>query len=115
MPRSLKRGAKQFWGEYAEKLEQLGLLTEVDGPAMALMAAHYEMAWDAYRIIKKDGLQTVDENGAARKHPLLQVWRENSTAFRHYAAQFGLTPAARARLSMPEPTEEDDYEAFLRG
>lgn len=44
----------------------------------------------------------VDERGLSRKHPLLQVWRENSTAFRQYAVEFGLTPSARGRIEYPE-------------
>jgi P27 family predicted phage terminase small subunit len=132
MPRGLPKRAQRFWKDHAEKLEQLGLLTAVDGPAFTLMALHYAVALEALEIIQQGvlvldvesgapekvlraGLMAVDENGAARKHPLLQVWRENSTAFRHYAAQFGLTPAARGRLSIPEPTPEDEYEAFLNG
>ena len=131
MPRGLPKRAQRFWKDHAEKLERLGLLTAVDGPAFTLMTLHYAVALEALTIIQQGldlpadeegrqqsvmaGLLQVDENGAMRKHPLLQVWRENSTAFRHYAAQFGLTPAARGRLSIPEPTEEDDYEAFLNG
>jgi P27 family predicted phage terminase small subunit len=131
MPRGLPKRAQRFWRDHAAKLEELGVLTAVDGPAFTLMALHYAVALEALEIIQRDvllltdetgapekiirtGLMAVDENGAARKHPLLQVWRENSTAFRQYAAQFGLTPAARARLSIAEPSEEDDYEAFLR-
>lgn len=131
MPRGLPKRARRFWRDHAGKLERLGLLTAVDGPAFTLMALHYAVALEAMEIIQRDvlvladengvpekairtGLMAVDENGAMRKHPLLQVWRENSTAFRHYAAQFGLTPASRGRLSIPEPTEEDAYETFLR-
>lgn len=132
MPRGLPRRAQRFWKSHAEKLERLGLLTAVDGPAFTLMALHYAVALEALEIIQQGlagqagedgtlegaimgGLMAVDENGAMRKHPLLQVWRENSAAFRQYAMQFGLTPASRGRLSIPDPAVEDDYEAFLRG
>lgn len=115
MPRGLRRGAKQFWTLYADKLETLGLLTELDGPAFTMMAMHYALAWDAAQILKKDGLMAEDENGAYRKHPMLQVMKDNSRAFLQYAQQFGLTPSARSRLSMPEPPEVDEYEAFLNG
>lgn len=132
MPRGLPKRAQRFWKSHAGKLDNLGLLTAVDGPAFTMMALHYAVALEALEIIQQGlvvadgedgtpgsvvmgGLMAVDENGAMRKHPLLQVWRENSTAFRQYAMQFGLTPASRGRLSIPEPTPEDDYEAFLRG
>lgn len=113
MPRGLPARARRFWRDHADKLERLGVLTAIDGPAFTMMAIHYDMAWQALEAIKKDGLTSVDENGAVRKHPLLQVLRENSAAFLRYAAQFGLTPSARSRLNIPEPPQVDDYEAFL--
>ena len=115
MPRGLRRRAKKFWQEHSEKLDRLGVLTEVDGPAFTMMAIHYETAWDAYQQIKQDGLLLEDKNDVARKHPLLQVMRENSAAFLRYAAHFGLTPSARSRLEIGEPPDQDDYEAFLNG
>lgn len=114
-PRGLPRGAKKFWDAHAEKLEKLGILTEVDGPAFTMMARHWDLATRAAKQIEQDGLTTKDENGAVRKHPLLQVWRENSAAFLRYAAQFGLTPSARSRLNIPDPQEVDNYEIFLNG
>lgn len=115
MPRGLPARARRFWKDHADKLDRLGLLTEVDGPAFTLMAIHYATAWEAMRAIQDSGgLADVDENGVVRKHPLLQVWRENSAAFLRYANHFGLTPSARAKLEISEPPDADDYEAFLR-
>lgn len=114
-PRGLPKGAKAFWDAHAEKLERLGILTEVDGPAFTMMARHWDIATQAAKQIEQDGLVVDDINDTVRKHPLLQVWRENSAAFLRYATQFGLTPSARARLEVPEPPGLDDYEAFLRG
>lgn len=115
MPRGLPPKAKRFWKDHADKLDQLGLLTEVDGAAFSLMAIHYAVAWSAMERVYAEGLTYLDINGVERKSPLLQVWRENSAAYLRYAQQFGLTPSARGRLSIPEPPSEDDYEAFLNG
>ncbi len=115
MPRGLPKRAKQFWKAHADKLDRLGILTEVDGAAFTVMSIHYAVAWSAMERVFAEGMTRVDENGAERKHPLLQVWRENSAAYLRYAQQFGLTPSARGRLSIPEPPQQDDYEAFLSG
>jgi P27 family predicted phage terminase small subunit len=112
MPRGLPRRARQFWKAHADKLNRLGILTELDGPAFTMMAIHYDTAWQSLEAIKVEGLVIADENGALRKNPLLQVMRENSAAFLRYAAHFGLTPSARSRLSMPEPPSEDDFFGF---
>ena len=51
--------------------------------------------------IEREGL-TLVVGGATHKHPLLQVFRDNSNAFRAYAAEFGMTPSARTRLHVEE-------------
>lgn len=112
MPDGLPDDAAEFWEQHAPKLETLGILTEVDGPAFVLMAIHYALAREAARTIQDQGLASVDENGAERKHPLLQAVRDNSTAFRMFAQEFGLTPSSRSRLSIPEPVNEDDFFGF---
>lgn len=115
MPRGLPKRARQFWKAHADQLDRLGILTEADGAAFTVMAIHYAVAWEAMEQVLEDGLLQVDENGAARKHPLLQVWRENSAAYLRYAVQFGLTPSARGRLSILEAPQKDEYEEFLSG
>ena len=111
MPRGLMPRAQKFWRAHAPKLERLGLLTEVDGAALAMLATHWAIAFEAAKELR-GGLTTVDEAGLVRKHPLLQVLRDNSTAFRLWAAEFGLTPSARGKLSIPEPTDTDDFFGF---
>lgn len=110
-PAWLDKEAKELWKEFAPELERLGLLTLVDAPSFAMMLTHYIMAVKASRLIKRDGIMTKDENGLARKHPAHQIMRDHATAFRGFAAEFGLTPSARARLSIAEP--ENDDEAFF--
>lgn len=114
-PRGLPKRAQRFWKDHADKLDRLGLLTEVDGPAFMMMALQYDLAWQAMEILREEGLEVVDANGLTRKHPMIQVMRQASALFLRFAVQFGLTPAARAKLEIPGPPEEDDYEAFLNG
>lgn len=109
IPYGIYPRARKFWKEHGPKLERLGILTEVDGPAFTMLAIHWALAFEAARVIRDDGLSTVDENGSVRKHPLLQVLRDNSTAFRLYAAEFGLTPSARGNLDIPEPADGDAF------
>jgi len=113
MPRGMPKPAQRFWKTYADRLDRLGLLTEVDDPAFTLMAIHYGVAWEAARILRDEGLATVDENALTRKHPMLQVLRDSTRTFLQLADRFGLTPSARARLSIPEQATLDDYEVFL--
>lgn len=116
MPRKrLSPEGQRLWKTLAPKLAELGLITEADGAAFEMLCVHYGVAVQAARQLREDGLTTTDEDGLIRKHPLLQVLRESSTAFRMYAEQFGLTPAARARLRLPAPDEEPSLAEVLFG
>jgi len=112
-PHGLSDGAKKFWRKEARDLIRLGVLTSADVPAFLLMAEHYAIAREARDVIAEEGLTSVDENGAARKHPLLQVWRDNATAYRMYASEFGLTPSSRSRLTVAAPDEEPSLAELL--
>jgi len=113
MPRGMGEEFKNFWKQIALQLDELNVLTALDGPALTIMAVHYANAKVAAKMLAKEGLQAEDENGALRKHPLNQVLRDNSTAFRQWAIQFGLTPASRARLQISEPDQMDELEEFF--
>jgi P27 family predicted phage terminase small subunit len=109
MPAGLLPEAEGFWKRVAPLLESAQLLTEADGQAFELMATHYALARRAARELRRaNTLTNEDENGVARKHPLLQIYRDNSAQFRQWAQLFGLTPTARAKLSVPEPEDDDD-------
>lgn len=103
---------RKFWRRYGPMLDRLGVLTEADGSAMELMAIHYAIAKAALaEMMDEQGklqLTSKDEEGVTRKHPMLQVLRDNSAAFRLYSVLFGLNPAARARLVASEPKDDDD-------
>jgi len=111
-PRGLLPLARKFWKEHAPRLSQLGILTDLDAAAFAMLATHWAIAFDAARRIREEGLAAEDKNGAVRKHPLLPVLRDNSAAFRQYAAEFGLTPSVRTRLKIPDPPDQDGFFGF---
>lgn len=106
MPRGMSEGARRLWRQLSGDLVEIGLLTDADLPAFVLMAEHYGLARRALVEIAEAGLTTTDEAGLVRKHPLLQVWRDNSTAFRAYATEFGLTPSSRSRVKLPDVGEQ---------
>lgn len=103
---------RKFWRTYGPLLERLGVATEADLAALELMAIHYAITKAALEAMTTpDGklqLTRIDEAGVERKHPMLQIIRDNSAAFRLYSILFGLNPAARARLVVHEPQDEDE-------
>ena len=92
--------AAKFWRKHMEALEGLGVVSAADFGAWYLMCLHYQIALDAYELVRRDGLTRRDENNVERKHPALQIFRDNSKLVLQYANQFGLTPSGRASLSV---------------
>jgi P27 family predicted phage terminase small subunit len=113
-PRGLGAEGGRFWRKYAPALAALGVLTEVDEPALRMAAEHFELALRAAKELRQgvvipsnDGTQEAtvqtgllieDADGNLRKNPLLQVLRDQSAALRSYLTEFGMTPAARSKL-----------------
>jgi P27 family predicted phage terminase small subunit len=97
---------RKFWDEHAAELERMKLLTGVDVPAFRLMAEHYAFAVQAARKLHERGDLTVEGREGPKKHPLVQVLRDNSQMFKSYAAEFGLTPSSRTRLQLPPEAEQ---------
>lgn len=104
-PRGMQPVAQKLWDEYAPELERLQVLTGVDSAAFRLMAEHYGFAVQAARLLQQSGL-TVESGDGVKKNPLAQVFKDNSLAFKNYAAEFGLTPSSRTRLQMPAEAEQ---------
>ncbi len=102
VPRGMPKEGATLWRRLAPLLWERGVLTEADLPAFEMMCIHWAIAVRARARILREGSVTVDERGLPRKHPLLQVWRDNSKAWREYAVQFGLTPVARERLHVAD-------------
>ena len=107
-------GAREvaFRDVVAPVLRKAELLTDADLPAFEMMTAHFAIAQEAAACIRAIGFTTY-KTGRGRKRPITQVFRDNSTAFRAYAVEFGMTPSSRSRISLPEPEPEPSMEDQL--
>lgn len=98
------------WNKIAPELEELGLLTGLDALAFRMMLEHGVISLEALHEMRMpDGtlqLSREDENGVERKHPMLQIFRDNSNMMLKYLQEFGMTPASRVRLKV-EPEERE--------
>ncbi len=113
-PAEIDELAQRFIAEYLPLIQAMQIFTDADRAALELMSVHYSIAWRAAEVVQREGLMLKNAFGWA-KHPLLQVLRDNSTAFLRYAAEFGLTPSARSRISVPDAHDYDQLEMELFG
>ena len=106
-PSWLPSWAKVFWRKYAFKLKEFGILTEADRPAFEELCLLYDRIRECHEILQRDGLMVEGARGGQVKHPLVSVMNAAENQFRMLSIEFGLTPAARDRLDLPEVPDED--------
>lgn len=113
-PSFLDREAKAKWKALVPELDRLGLLTIVDGDALAA----YCQAWSEFRTstetLRREGRTFKSQSGYLTPHPAVAQQRTAWQAIKAFASLFGLDPSSRSRLKAP-PKEEgpDDFEDLL--
>jgi P27 family predicted phage terminase small subunit len=110
-PTHLQAEAKKEWKRVSEQLESLGLISQLDRAALAA----YCSAWAEVVFCEKkiDALNAADEKGEAglatvtpSGYQQMSVWVQirNAASKRmmSFAAEFGMSPSARSRVTPSE-------------
>ena len=97
--------AREEWLDKAPQLHRLGLLTKIDLTALAAYCTAYQHwrlateALEARRVAEaSDHGLTLTLETKTITNPLVSVAYKASTEMLRFAAEFGFTPAARARI-----------------
>lgn len=109
----LTKEGQKLWRDLAPRLIEMGVLTDVDLPAFEMMCNHYGLARDALKLINAMGLFVKDRDEQPRKNPALQLYRDNSQAFKAYLIEFGLTPSSRSKIEAVPLDEEPSLAELL--
>lgn len=115
-PAHLQDEAKVEWGRVVDELYNLGLLTNLDRAALGAYCqayARWATAEEALaRMAAKDpvtqGLLIQTKQGNAIQNPLVGAANKAAADMVRYAAEFGMTPSARSRISAEKRQEEAD-------
>ena len=119
-PAFLCDDAKVEWGRVCSALYAAGLMTELDRAALAAYAAAYGRWAQAERAINrmaaKDELNAAlmikTVSGNAIQNPLVGIANKAKTDMVRYAAEFGMTPSARSRVTAtPDDKKQEDKAA----
>lgn len=119
-PAWLTGEGRKMWEKLAPELENLGLLTSIDGEAFAAACQCWKTYVDCQRYLKKNGLTYLYTNtlGATNEveRPQVKIGQKALDQFRGFCAEFGLTPSSRSRIEINiDEGEEDPMEALLSG
>lgn len=112
-PRWLLPEAKKEWARVTPILHKLGLATKIDRTALAGYCQAYARWREAEEFVTKHGsvLPVKDENGNLKylqQVPQVGIAHKNLLIVKALCAEFGLTPSARSRISLPGREEDDD-------
>lgn len=106
-PDWLPEEAKQTWREEAPRLYRSQLLTEIDGAALARYCLLDATLRKAQAVLDAKGFTVTTPSGYKQQRPEVAIVKSTLYLLRQYAAEFGMTPSARARISLPADGEED--------
>lgn len=113
-PSFLKKEALEEWNRLAPELEGMGLLTIVDGTALAAYCQVYHRWLQAERKINREGMVLNAKSRYSQAHPAMAIAQKSLQLMKAFAAEFGLTPASRTRISVSQkPESTDPMEGYL--
>jgi P27 family predicted phage terminase small subunit len=123
-PPDFVRGyAREEWIRVSPELFALGCLTNLDTAAFGAYCTAYRTwrnAVEAFeRVAAGDpvmaGLLVKGDSGSAVKNPLLTIERNAAEAMVRIASEFGMTAAARARISVGVSAGPGKFDGLLAG
>jgi P27 family predicted phage terminase small subunit len=129
-PKTLTGEARKEWRRVTKELAQLGLLTAIDRAVLAL----YCQAWGRWVYAEEQleklrtwagrdgeepelpppGWTFTTDKGYEGVTPWLSIANKAASEVRKLAAEFGMTPSSRSRVTVTKAEEVDPYEAFRR-
>ncbi len=102
---------KSAWRQIVPQLEQMGVLSKIDGHALVVLCQTWARWRKAEEFINKHGetYPVKDDAGKVRflkKFPQVSVAESCAKTLNRFMQEFGLTPSARTRISIPK--QQDD-------
>ncbi len=114
MPDRMPAEAKAEWKRVVPELTKTGVLALID---RAVLVGYVE-AWADYRTariaLRKSGPTYLADNGSPKRHPNVVILNDARRAFLQFAAELGLSPSARVRLTSKASPATDPLGAFNR-
>jgi P27 family predicted phage terminase small subunit len=112
MPTDMNGSAQAAWRHVRRELRGSGLLTGADAHLLRLYCEAFARYLAASEMYAKT-TPLVNERGHLAKNPLHQVVRDNADQVRVLARELGLSPVARAGLSIMPGADMPDIDADI--
>lgn len=112
-PEWLMTEAKREWNRVTRHLEAMGLLTTADRAALANYCEWWARWVQAEKALKEHGLTFTTPNGYVQQRPEVAIAQKAAAICKSFLTEFGLTPASRSRIAVPEKKPADPFAEFL--
>ena len=104
-PAFLSPDAAEEWVRISDDLARMGLLSGLDRGGLAAVCQAWGRWLQAERALARmkneaDGLIIKTKSGNMIQNPLVGVANKAMSDYMRYAAEFGMTPSARTRISV---------------
>jgi P27 family predicted phage terminase small subunit len=122
MPADLSLVAQAEWKSIVPELQRIGVLSTLDGKALAAYCHCYARWFEAERDITRLGLileePVTDSEGEEigsryKRNPAVSISNEALKLMRAYLVEFGMTPSSRSRMKIEKPPEVDSFDSLI--
>lgn len=113
-PIDMTDDAREVWIYTIGELGPMKIATSADRDALAAYCEAVSMHRRATRLLAKSEILIKGQKGNVVRNPAVQMQRDAASTMKAFAAEFGLTPRARAEFSTPDDGGDDDLENLLR-
>ena len=113
-PAHLDYHALAEWNRVAPGLYALGLLSEMDRAILAAYCTSYSIWARATQKLKTQKMTEITDTGYVIQNALIGIANKASVDMLKFAAEFGMGPAARARLGIrPEKGKKSKFSGLV--
>jgi len=112
-PNWLHKYAKKEWKAIVPKLEEYGLLTEVDATALAAYCQAYARWREAEEFMSRHNTVFKTTSGYIQQVPQVVIAQKYMALMSTYLSKFGLSPADRVGMVNPKGPEKQSKLASL--
>ena len=116
IPSDICKEAKDYMKDVLLRLEESGVLENVDTAALDMLARNYSMFIAASKQIEREGATITNVQGNIVKHPAVTIAKDAQVQAVKIMQEFGLTAKARTKLPKLDKKEEEDspLEQFVK-
>jgi P27 family predicted phage terminase small subunit len=112
-PIDMTPAGREIWEYTIKELGPMRVATAADRDALVAYCEAVAMHRRAAQLLATQDILVEGQKGNIVRNPAVQMMRDAAMTMKAFAAEFGLTPRARAEMKMPEAPKNDQRQQLL--